>query len=135
MKNIMKSLSKVLLFTAGLGGLLFAGSVFAAGASVITVSSIASNIDKTTGSLATVLSDISLIAGIGFIMASFFKFHQHKNNPTQVPMSHGISLLLIGAGLTLFPSLLPTASHAVFGDASVAQVGGSGINKLIGGTP
>ena len=24
---------------------------------------------------------ISLIAGIGFVIAAFFKFHQHKQNP------------------------------------------------------
>ena len=76
-----------------------------------------------------------MIAGIGFIMASFFKFHQHKLNPTQVPLSQGITLLLIGAGLAVFPTLLPTATHAVFGSsADIAKIGGGQIGGLIGGS-
>jgi len=67
-----------------------------------------------------------LIAGIGFIMASFFKFHQHKLNPTQVPMSQGITLLLIGAGLAVFPHLFGTATQAVFGTKiKMATLGGN----------
>ena len=31
--------------------------------------------------LANPVVAISLIAGIGFIVAAFFKFHQHKENP------------------------------------------------------
>ncbi len=31
--------------------------------------------------LANPLVAISLIAGIGFVIAAFFKFHQHKQNP------------------------------------------------------
>ncbi|MCH9643678.1 MAG: type IV secretion protein IcmD [Gammaproteobacteria bacterium] len=130
-KRVFKSVVKSLAIMTGIAGALFAGSAFAADAPSLT--SIASNIDKSVSSLATVLTDISLIAGIGFIMASFFKFHQHKLNPTQTPMSQGLTLLLIGAGLTLFPTILPTASHAVFGsDVSIAKVGGSGISSLIG---
>ena len=78
--------------------------------------------------------DVSLIAGIGFVVASFFKFHQHKQNPQQVQMSQGVSLLLIGCGLTLVPLLVPTASVAVMGTAAKkpAQLGGSDIHNLIG---
>ena len=131
-KSKIKSIIKALVMMTGVVGVMFAGSALADG--TVTLSSIATNIDKSVSSLATVLTDVSLIAGIGFIMASFFKFHQHKLNPTQVPMSQGLTLLLIGAGLTLFPTLLPTAANTVFGDnTSIAQVGGSGINKLIGG--
>ncbi len=112
--------------------LVFAGSALAAAPTAISLTSIAGNVDSTVGKLATVLTDVSLIAGIGFIMASFFKFHQHKLNPTQVPISQGITLLLIGAGLTLFPTMLPTATHAIFGSATIAKTGGGQINSLIG---
>jgi hypothetical protein len=30
-----------------------------------------------------VLQKISIVAGVGFIIAGFFKFHQHKQNPQQ----------------------------------------------------
>ncbi len=99
----------------------------------VTLSSIQSNVGSSVHSLAIILQDLALIAGIGFIMASFFKFHQHKLNPTQVPMSQGISLLLIGAGLTLFPVLLPTAGTALVGTGhSFATIGGSGVSGLVG---
>jgi intracellular multiplication protein IcmD len=76
------------------------------------------------------LEDVALICGVGFILASFFKFHQHKLNPTQVPMSQGVTLLVIGAGLSVFPHLLNTASSGVFG-ASVAKLGSGGIGSII----
>jgi len=118
-----------------LGSILFAGLAFAAAPQGVSISMIANNVGKSVGHLAVVLTDVSLIAGIGFVMASFFKFHQHKLNPTQVPMSQGITLLLIGAALMLFPTMLPTATHAIFGKgASFGKISGSAIKALIGAT-
>jgi intracellular multiplication protein IcmD len=130
----MRNLLKPILLVTTLLMAFLVETVFAApGTSGIALSSIASNIDKSVGQLSTVLSDISLIAGVGFVMASFFKFHQHKLNPTQVPLSQGITLLLIGAGLILFPTMLPTAKRAVFGSAAaIAKVGGGQIHSIIG---
>lgn len=101
-----------LLVLSGVIGVLFAGTTLAA-VDPVSLTSIAKNVDTSVAELATVLSDISLIAGVGFVMASFFKFHQHKLNPTQVPISQGVTLLLIGAGLVLFPTMLPTAKQAI----------------------
>ena|SRR3990167_8199730 len=132
--RVMKPLLRVLTLVSAL--LVMGGSVFAAGSSVsagLQLSAIAGNVDTSVQQLATVLSDISLIAGVGFVMASFFKFHQHKLNPTQVPISQGVTLLLIGAGLVLFPTMLPTAKNALFGSsAQIAKVGGKQINSIIG---
>ena len=115
-------------------GALFAGAAFAVGGvTAVSLSTIATNVDTSVTELAGVLSDISLIAGVGFVMASFFKFHQHKLNPTQVPISQGVTLLLIGAGLMLFPTMLPTAKRALFGSqAQIAKVGGGQIKGIIG---
>ncbi len=121
------------LLTAVLGSLV--SGIALAETTGIPITTIATTVDNSVLSLATILIDVSLIAGIGFIMASFFKFHQHKQNPTQVSMSQGVSLLLIGCGLTLVPLLVPTASQAVLGtNAKTSQVGGSDIKALIGGT-
>lgn len=121
-----------LLVLSGVIGVLFAGTTLAA-VDPVSLTSIAKNVDTSVAELATVLSDISLIAGVGFVMASFFKFHQHKLNPTQVPISQGVTLLLIGAGLVLFPTMLPTAKQAIFGkSATIAKVGGGQIHSIIG---
>lgn len=132
--KIFKKLASPVLAISGLCILMTSGLALAdVTTSGIALSEIASNVNTSVSELATVLSDISLIAGIGFVLASFFKFHQHKLNPTQVPISQGITLLLIGAGLTLFPVMLPTAKRAIFGSqAPISQVGGTEISKIIG---
>ena len=130
-------LARVLRVCAKLLGFV---SLFCVGSAYATSTALSlSDIETTVGdsvlTIATIMTDVSLISGVGFIMASFFKFHQHKLNPTQVPMSQGLTLLLIGAGLCVFPSLIPTASNSVFGtsNASMAQVHGSGIASLLTG--
>ena len=101
-------------------------------AEAVTIQQIASNISATVTSLAKMLQAIALIAGIGFVLAAFFKFHQHKQNPTQVPISQGLTLLLIGAGLTLFPVLIPTAGSVITGSTNdIASVSGSEIRAII----
>ena len=133
MKNTLKYNKLMIL----LSGLLFSGLAFADPSTTpayVTLTVIASTVSSTVANLATVLVDVSIIAGIGFAIAAFFKFHQHKQNPQQVQLTQGVSLLLIGAGLTLVPLLIPTASVSILGSqgADVAQVNGSAIHKLIG---
>ena len=120
------------IVVAVLGGMLFAGA--AAAADYVSIGTISGSVDSTVAQLGTIFTDVALIAGIGFVVAAFFKFHQHKQNPQQVQMSQGISLLLIGCGLTLVPLLVPTASVSVLGGqgASTAKVGGTAIHGLIG---
>ncbi len=132
-KNKAYRLVKALGLMAVVGGSLYANMALAAD-SYVTLGTVASTIDNTVTQLSTVLIDIAIIAGIIFMIAAFFKIHQHKQNPQQVQLSQGISLLLIGAGLTLIPLLIPTASVAVLGTAakSTAQIGGSTIHNLIG---
>lgn len=132
---MVRKIFNTIVFILIVCGFGYSTAALAAVPAAVTLTTISKTIDTTVRELATILVDISLIAGIGFIMASFFKFHQHKQNPQQVQMSQGVSLLLIGCGLTLIPILIPTASVAVLGDAAQkpAQVGGSDIHELIGG--
>lgn len=116
-----------------IGGLLITSSVFAGATAGLKLSGVSSQISSTVGYMAHILSNVALIAGISFVMASFFKFHQHKLNPTQVPLSQGVTLLLIGAGLTLMPVIIPTAKNTVFGtSATVSKLSGGGMKNLIG---
>ena len=110
-------------------GVFCATHVFAVTGSGITLTSIQTNIKGGVGKVAQILEDIALIAGIGFIFSSFFKFHQHKMNPTQVPLSQGIVLLLIGAALAVFPSLLNTTSEGIFGTGLTKA--GSSVTALV----
>ena len=108
----------------------FAGTAPAA----IKLASLTKSVGSSINQMSRILSDVALIAGICFILASFFKFHQHKLNPTQVPISQGVTLLIIGACLTVFVLMLPTATEAVFGSKNqMAKLGGSEISALVGG--
>lgn len=129
MKNILKFRSLILL----VGGLLFSGLAFA-DSGYVTLTVISATVADTVANLSTVLVDVSIISGIGFAIAAFFKFHQHKQNPQQVQLTQGVSLLLIGCGLTLIPLLIPTASVSILGSQgqNMSHVNGTEIQKLIG---
>lgn len=113
-----------------LGVLCFSESMAAAS---ITLANIQSNVKLGVTNIAKILQDIALVAGIGFIFAAFFKFHAHKMQPQQVPLSQGVALLLVGAGLAVFPHLLDTATKAVF-NTNVQTAGAGAIAKVVGGT-
>lgn len=118
--------SRLLIMIAGI---LIANVAMAAG-SAISITSISTNVTGAVKHVSDMLEDVALICGIGFILASFFKFHQHKLNPTQVPMSQGVTLLVIGAALSVFPHLLNVATMGVFG-TTVAKLGSGGIGSII----
>ena len=99
----------------------------------VKIDAVQKTIGTTVVNLATIISNIALVAGIGFLLASFFKFDQHKKNPTQIPISQPLTLLLIGAGLCLFPTIMPLVQTSVFGtDAKAGQVGKGTAESLIG---
>lgn len=125
LKGILKPVLLLIIIMSG----LFATAAFAD----TTLTTIAGNIDSAVKAIATVLSDIALIAGIAFILFSFFKLRQHQMNPTNVPLAQGLTLLIIGAALTLFPLLLTTATKTLFGtQATISKTGGKDIGGLIG---
>ncbi len=121
-----------LLVAFGLIGYFSAAS--AGAATGLTLGSIAGNIQTTIKYYSIILGDVALIAGISFVLMSLFKFHQHKQNPTQVKISQGVALLIIGAALLIFPYILTTAKRAVFGSATVATLSGSAIGGIVGGS-
>lgn len=106
---ILGGLARVIFFTVCF---MFSSELMAASP---TLGTIKTNVSGSIKNLLVILQDIAMLAGVGFIIASFFKFHQHKMNPTQVPLSQGVTLLLVGAGLTAFPNLISTATQSAFG--------------------
>ncbi|MDF1796614.1 MAG: type IV secretion protein IcmD [Coxiellaceae bacterium] len=129
----MQKWKTVTILCAGLLLLTLCVDASASTTGYVSLTKIQQNVAKTVTETAKILQAMSLMAGIGFILSSFFKFHQHKLNPTQVPMSQGISLLIIGACLTMFPILIPTAGSTILGsDVNISSVSGTAISKLIG---
>ncbi len=130
-KHTLKRVVKCSLIVSMLVGLLVTGSAMAQATSGVSLTTIGDNVGSAVSSLAKILSNVALIAGIGFILAAFFKFHQHKLNPTQVPISQGVTLLIIGAGLTLFPIIIPSTTKLISKTAKVSSTKGTGISGLI----
>ena len=58
------------------------------------------------GNVVGIIQIVAYVAGVGFVFTSFFKFDQHKKNPTQIPLSQPLTLLAIGAGLCVLPTIL-----------------------------
>lgn len=104
--------------------ILITNTAMAAAGGTVTVGQIKTNINAALKDFLTIFQDLGLVAGVGFVIASFFKFHQHKMNPTQVPLSQGITLLLVGAGLSVFPHLIGTVSQTAFGVTGTGSVTG-----------
>lgn len=89
-----KNLLKLGLFLATF---LVAGLVFAEEGKGI--GEIAKNVTGSFKNIAQLMLAIAYIAGVGFAVAAIFKFKQHKDNPTQIPLGTPIALLAIAISL------------------------------------
>jgi intracellular multiplication protein IcmD len=121
----MAQQSTVLTLIARIGKLLLVPFLLSllinTGFADTTLDTIKSSLYSSTGQFGKLIIYLTVISGIGLVIAGIFKFHAHKNNPQQVPLSQGITLLLIGSALTLFPYLTKTFIKGSFGqDATVA---------------
>lgn len=79
------------------------------------IGGVAKRITGVVGTLATMMIAISYIAGIGFVIASLFKFKQHKDNPTQIPLGTPLALMVIGIILVFLPLLFGPIGRTIFG--------------------
>jgi len=124
-KRVMFQLGMRIAFFAAC--FFISSDVMAAAVSGPSLNAIKGTVSSAIKDLMSMLQDVAMVTGVGFVIASFFKFHQHKMQPTQVSLSQGVTLLLVGAGLTIFPSLLGTTTKSVFG----ATAGSGAVSSLI----
>jgi hypothetical protein len=64
---------------------------------------------------------IAYLSGIGFGLASIFKFKQVKDNPTQIPISTPFSLLAVSTLLVFMPGVIKPAGASFFGESGVSS--------------
>lgn len=93
-----------------------------AAAAAVSITGISTQVATATTDVGKMIKDVATVAGIGFVLASFFKFHQHKLNPTQVPLSQGLTLLVIGAALSIFPAVITGTSKSVLGTSTAGSI-------------
>jgi intracellular multiplication protein IcmD len=113
MKEISKKLrpSRHILLTLGITALCysifaFAGTIGGGGAPAGSIGEVAGTITGSFEALGKLMMGIAYIAGFGFTIAAIFKFKQHKDNPTQIPIGTPIALLIIGVALIFLPGII-----------------------------
>ena len=89
---------------------------------------LAENVTATFDGLAKLMLGVSYVAGIGFFIGAIFKFKQHKDNPTQIPMGTPIALLVVAVCLVFLPYIIQTTGETLTGEE------GDSLTGLIGGS-
>jgi len=93
---------------------------------------IAGNITDSFSNIGKLMVAVAYIAGFGFVIAGIFKFKQHKDNPTQIPMGTPIAMVLIGIALIFLPTLVTSSKQTAFKDMNPVAGGfsGSGADQM-----
>jgi intracellular multiplication protein IcmD len=91
------------------------------------IGKIASGVTESFSSIANLMLAIAYIAGIGFAVAAIFKFKQHKDNPTQVPLGTPIALLAIAISLVFLGAFIKPLGETI-GAKETAGAKGTGGN-------
>lgn len=125
---------KIFSFLAIIGSFLFVSSAFADATADVGIAKVAGNITDAFKGLGQLMIAISYLAGIGFTIASIFKFKQHKDNPTQIPMGTPIALLGVGIILIFLPAIVGPIGETIFGTATYQSSAG-GYKGTGGGLP
>jgi intracellular multiplication protein IcmD len=90
-----------------------------------SIADIAKNIMDSFKQLGQLMLAMAYLSGFGFVISSIFKFKQHKDNPTQIPVSTPIALLMVGIVLIFLPGILRPAGYTIFGTgAQLEQLAG-----------
>jgi len=125
---------KILATAIGLS-LLFVGTAYAAAdtAPAGSIGNLALGVTTSFAGIGKLMIGTAYVAGIGFAIASIFKFKQHRDNPTQVPVGTPIVLLLVGVCLMFAPAIMKSGGATLFGGKAKEQAGGftgEGADKL-----
>ena len=126
-KSVFASILKTVLFA-----LIFVGGLYAAQAIAAenNLGNLASGVTGSFTGIGSLMIATSYLAGIGFAIAAIFKFKQHRDNPTQIPIGTPLALLIIGIVLIFFPGIIKPAGTTIFGSSNTAG-GFSGNTNLL----
>ena len=96
-----------------------------------TIGDMADNVAGNFKAIGQMLVGLAYVAGIGFGISAIFKFKQHKDNPTQVPIGTPFALLGISVLLVFLPGLYAPAGASIFGgDVTSGGATGSGLGAI-----
>ena len=114
-----KNTLKLLAYTGAVATCFCAGQALA-----VNIGGIADTITGSFSSIGKLMIATAYIAGMGFSVAAVFKFKQHRDNPTQIPVGTPIALLAIGVVLIFLPGIIAPVGETMFGNSSTNAAGG-----------
>lgn len=138
MSKRVKPILKVLLMLTIIFGIGYFDFAFADASTSQGIGVIATNVTTAFASLGKLMIATAYLAGFGFTIVSIFKFKQHKDNPTQIPIGTPLALLAIGVSLIFLPGLVAPIGQTLFGSSSSLKdiaggFTGTGAAKIPGG--
>ena len=90
----------------------------------MTIGDMSEHLTSSFRQIGQLMIGVAYVAGIGFGISSIFKFKQHKDNPTQIPIGTPFALLGVSVMLVFLPGLYAPAGETVFGSGSELAAGG-----------
>lgn len=98
-----------------------------------TIGTIAKNVTGSFQEIGQLILGIAFVAGLGFGVAAIFKFKQHKDNPTQVPVGTPVAMMAISAALVFLPGFYNPLGNTMGVEGSAGGFEG-GTSALPGGS-
>jgi len=80
---------------------------------------IAQNITNTFEAVTKLITAAAYVTGAAMFFIAVFQFRQHKENPTQTPLSKPMMFLAIGCALLFFPTFIGMTEQTIFGQGAV----------------
>ena len=88
----------------------------------VTLNNVADTIIEGLMSGKEMILKLAYIGGLGFLVASFYKFKQHKDNPTQVPIGNPLTMMVIAVLLMFMASMIMPVGETFFGKEAGAGI-------------
>ena len=123
----------LLAFTVLLAMFIIAPEMAATGK--VGIGGLADNVTSNFQAIGNLFIGTAYIAGMGFGVAAIFKFKQHKDNPTQIPIGTPFALLGVSVMLVFLPGLYKPLGQTIYGKDGGTGGGfeGKGADSIPGG--
>lgn len=107
MKPMLKKLITAICF-------FWASATFAATQSApISIGEAAQNLLLPVGAFASIIYSMCYVLGAAFIMGSMIRFKEHRQNPSQTPISRPIAIFIFGLVFIVIPIIAKLSSSSI----------------------
>ena len=105
----------------------------ASAAAISDMAGLATQMQTTTAALIKIVNNVAIVGGVFLVVHGILKLRSHSQNPTQVPLGHGVCACLVGAALITFPVILDIGAKTISGATTKSTITGGVISGDFGG--